>query len=786
MSRDLNKIMEIMKLASLPEYEMQIQRMMYLQEHEEYMVSFMGQFSAGKSYLINNLIGKSVLPVHRSETTALITFVKYDQNERVEIIYKDGTNSEKGLEAVNELWESGNKEELEQIETLFVYVNADLLKNGLVLADTPGVNTLISEHEALTRETLQSSDKIVYVMGKAAAEEDLNFVKNIRMNGIQTIFVRTHMDCLNDTEEDPNKTIEEQEKILAPYTNDPIFFVSNEKESAYYKDLENLQKYLRDKLGTDIHKTIENTIEERTGFILEKLQENLQKRKEELQEYLLGENEKYTEEKNGIEEAIEILRGIIDKNSTEIDQKYQVNCQQSKDELEQNIVDGKKKLSQKIDQMLKSGDDIKNLNEKVEKETSKECRNILDEYVYSFDGFIKKNREELLRTLAESCPKMKFDQDIPEDIDGVSDKASAIKDQINYLQAQTVKYEEEIANLQSEMENGQVQIEEQEQKKEKLQQQYQEYKKQLEEYPKYEPKIIIEEYHSDKNEKTFATVGKAIDWALILVPGASWEKVTQKTLVGAGKIAQKIPAAKKIGDKLKKTGEIVKGAGAFVKETDTAVDTTRIVDKFMSQNEDGDKKGIGKIMDRLSVEYYLRNLGKKLDHTEITKKVDLDYENEYKRKKEVINRNVRLKVHEEIKRREKILEIKSEVEKKQLEEQVMQRESEKAKREIEELEEKLNKEKEKQKQKLWGETLKEQLDLVFSQGIQNAVKMIDTELDARVEEYKEVLNIGIIKKLQDRKKQLEEIEQMYKNESREKMLSQVEEIDEALKYCKEA
>ena len=86
------------------------------------------------------------------------------------------------MEAVNELWESGNKEELEQIETLFVYVNADLLKNGLVLADTPGVNTLISEHEALTRETLQSSDKIVYVMGKAAAEEDLNFVKNIRFH----------------------------------------------------------------------------------------------------------------------------------------------------------------------------------------------------------------------------------------------------------------------------------------------------------------------------------------------------------------------------------------------------------------------------------------------------------------------------------------------------------------------------------------------------------------------------------------------------------------------------
>lgn len=75
MSRDLNKIMEIMKLESLPEYEMQIQRMMYLQEHEEYMVSFMGQFSAGKSYLINNLIGKPVLPVHRSETTACQSYV---------------------------------------------------------------------------------------------------------------------------------------------------------------------------------------------------------------------------------------------------------------------------------------------------------------------------------------------------------------------------------------------------------------------------------------------------------------------------------------------------------------------------------------------------------------------------------------------------------------------------------------------------------------------------------------------------------------------------------------
>ena len=50
-------------------------------EGKQYYLPFIGQFSAGKSKLINRLIGKEVLPTKSVETTAFFNYISYAEEE---------------------------------------------------------------------------------------------------------------------------------------------------------------------------------------------------------------------------------------------------------------------------------------------------------------------------------------------------------------------------------------------------------------------------------------------------------------------------------------------------------------------------------------------------------------------------------------------------------------------------------------------------------------------------------------------------------------------------------
>ena len=67
-NKELNLSDEIKKLEQMEE----------IYDRKEYIVSFMGQFSAGKSYLINNLLKRDILPQGIVETTPILTYIRYD------------------------------------------------------------------------------------------------------------------------------------------------------------------------------------------------------------------------------------------------------------------------------------------------------------------------------------------------------------------------------------------------------------------------------------------------------------------------------------------------------------------------------------------------------------------------------------------------------------------------------------------------------------------------------------------------------------------------------------
>jgi GTPase SAR1 family protein len=100
-----------------------------------------GEFSRGKSTLINALLGRLVLPAKLIPTTGHVIQVVFGTREEVRVQYVDGhmeTASLHELEAVSSL--SGDGFAREDVELIEVAVDTPLLRDNLILVDTPGVN----------------------------------------------------------------------------------------------------------------------------------------------------------------------------------------------------------------------------------------------------------------------------------------------------------------------------------------------------------------------------------------------------------------------------------------------------------------------------------------------------------------------------------------------------------------------------------------------------------------------------------------------------------------------
>lgn len=70
MNNDIPKLIEISEYLKETDITFLLHNMKKMLDNGNYVLTVMGQFSAGKSTLINELIGKKVLPVNKTETTA--------------------------------------------------------------------------------------------------------------------------------------------------------------------------------------------------------------------------------------------------------------------------------------------------------------------------------------------------------------------------------------------------------------------------------------------------------------------------------------------------------------------------------------------------------------------------------------------------------------------------------------------------------------------------------------------------------------------------------------------
>jgi GTP-binding protein EngB required for normal cell division/Flp pilus assembly protein TadD len=125
------------------------------------LVAVMGEFNAGKSSFVNALCGEVVAEVGVTPTTATINVLRFGPRG-ARVLYHDGHAEDLTAAALRPFLSALDDAGAASIRMVEIFVPLDLLRR-VEIVDTPGLNSLRPEHEAIARGFLTDADAIVWL-----------------------------------------------------------------------------------------------------------------------------------------------------------------------------------------------------------------------------------------------------------------------------------------------------------------------------------------------------------------------------------------------------------------------------------------------------------------------------------------------------------------------------------------------------------------------------------------------------------------------------------------------
>ncbi len=748
-----------------------------------YIVAFMGQFSAGKSCLINNILNRKLLPVHVTETTALITYILYSENEYAVLEKNDGSSEKITIEESMKLWQNGElKENLKNVAAIYLFINSDILENGLVIADTPGINTIIESHIEKTVNLLESAGRIIYVMSKSLTQSDTGFLKCIRDNGIDITFVRTHMDLLNEDEENLNNTVKADKTDLKAFSDDSIFYVSSLETSKYHDKIQDLTQHISKSLAADIKENIEISIDKRIKKTAEGFIEPLNERKKIAEDFIKSEKAEYDTQKDKTEEIISKLYEVLDKNKKSASDKVNTLSEEAKTVLSNSIKSVLNRFSEKIqntDFVHLSGSFVSSLENDL-----KEAFLLLrEEYISCFDRFIKKDKESIMAECGNNIIGISIDEFFPDDIKSSDDMFQNLNSQILSLEKIQESLNSEIEECSKKIENADEQIISVDEKKQSLIKAREMILNELSNYGEYVERYkIVQGDH--KNENKLRNIGKKFDTVL--------EFITEEP---AKAIVSKIKESRESdedSDKIDSYMDIAKTISVYKKSnTDRSNSDFMLLDNEVYEGESGRlylekklKENKANFSDYLSVEYHLGKIGKKFD-TPDRVVIDEEWARKYEEGRNKIVRKFEDIGKENADLKIKMLHIFDEKEQEEIIRDEKRKILEKTNIEIESLNVKVNEEKEQMINKKSSEYFIGRVSELLSDFRTSLLNELNPVLNKKLDDYLESYGISLKEKISKQKQQLDLLAEKYANSDKDVSGSDVEKCKNYLEFIED-
>lgn len=304
----------------------QINEMIKKVYNEQYTVSFVGHFSAGKSTLINNVIGQNILPSSPVPTTSNTAQLIASNQNSISVNLNDNQYTVvQDQEEVKKL----NTEDRE-VESIEIEFTSDKFNNGFTFQDTPGVDSMSDNHRESAFQYLLTSNYVFYTVDYNHVQSDMNFnfIKSLNKLDIPVILVVNQIDKHDDEEISFDIYKKRVNKALKDWNLnvEEVFYVS--KFETKYNEKEKFNHFIHelDKNRTEHQHFIERV----TNYI-----------KNEQLEYI----------KNNMEDIlseIDSTEKTFDEDYKAYKEKYNVQNEhsliQNKDEFRQNLKDTRKEI----------------------------------------------------------------------------------------------------------------------------------------------------------------------------------------------------------------------------------------------------------------------------------------------------------------------------------------------------------------------------------------------------------------------------------------------------------
>ncbi len=582
-----------------------IENLENMASNENYILSFIGQFSVGKSRLINNIIGRDILPTNISPTTAVITFLKYGPENCAVIYYNDDSYEKVEQSELKNIWQKGkSSRNLSNISYIDVLIDDPLFKNGLIIADTPGINAL-KAHDEITLNLMDTTEEIIYIFSKQVSETDKIFLKNNIQSGTNVSFVRTYCDAFDETEENEEDSITAELKILADEIGaSKMFFVSNIKANSYYKNISRLRDYIDADIAKKADERLKNCIKVRAEQLWNGLEKSLNSYKEKLVSKKENKESELQKELDKQSSRRESFNSYDAEVNNETDRKIKA----AYEDGEKRLSDCKEKHIKKSQKQLDNIDYGNNVEEKISDILNQDVKAAYDdmrkEYITPFNGIISEINESAEDILKNTDG---FYADVvnvfPSDIEGIMQSMKESNDIIRYINEKLSELEK------NDTKPGAKTFSEDELKE--LEETVSSSRINLDQLAPYAAKYIECEAAGIQPSAIMKRLGQGIDILTLLLPGEAFVQA-------AGVV-----------------GKVGANAGKIISSVDKTRDVMLSL-KWGAEKLNAAKKTVAKekpdLLDMLTAEYWLETLGKCFDKPP-QQIEDEEYKNEYESRK---------------------------------------------------------------------------------------------------------------------------------------------------------
>ena len=299
----INNLLETAQYLKLENtvYEIEALKARRESDNQLLVLPVVGEFSSGKTTLINALTNSKKLETASKATTSVIYEIYFgNPQEKGEIIYNNGS-----LEEVEDLGVIKN-DQLDNVQFIRIYDTAQKIANSTVIVDTPGLSSNDARHLQALNSYLPNGDAILLCIdiNQQITNSLIEFIKSAKLTERPIYLVVTKTD--SKTQNEVEQAVEYiQKNIELPLDNIVCISALNNQLDDFYKLIGDIQQKKNDIIGKKII------------FELEQIRKNLVSQLEELIKSASSPNEMEKERKSKQRELMR-LQDNIDKLARDV------------------------------------------------------------------------------------------------------------------------------------------------------------------------------------------------------------------------------------------------------------------------------------------------------------------------------------------------------------------------------------------------------------------------------------------------------------------------------------